>query len=46
LRKQRNTSKQIAAEVGVSVATVSRVLKRLGPHRLSALEPAEAIRPL
>jgi transposase len=44
LRRQRHTGKQIAAEVGVSVATVSRVLKRLGLNRLSALEPAEAIR--
>ena len=35
---------EIAAEVGVSVATVSRVLKRLGLNRLSALEPAEPIR--
>ena len=49
LRRQRHTGKQIAAEVGVSVATVSRVLKRLGLKRLglsrlSALEPAEPIR--
>ena len=44
LRRQRHTGKQIAAEVGVSVATVSRVLKRLGLNRLSALEPAEPIR--
>jgi hypothetical protein len=36
--------RQIAAEVGVSAATVSRVLKRLGLNRLSALEPAEPIR--
>ena len=39
LRRQRHTGKQIAAEVGVSVATVSRVLKRLGLNRLSAPEP-------
>jgi hypothetical protein len=32
------------AEVGVSVATVSRILKRLGLNRLSALEPAEPVR--
>ena len=44
LRRQRHTGKQIAAEVGVSAATVSRVLKRLGLNRLSALEPAEPIR--
>jgi DNA-binding MurR/RpiR family transcriptional regulator len=33
------TGKAIAAETGVSTATVSRVLKRLGLSRLSALEP-------
>ena len=30
LRRQRHTGEQIAGEVGVSAATVSRVLKRLG----------------
>jgi transposase len=44
LRRQRHTGEQIAAEVGVSAATVSRILKRLGLNRLSALEPAEPIR--
>ena len=44
LRRQRWTGKQIAAEVGVSPATVSRVLRRLGLNRLSALEPAEPVR--
>jgi len=39
LRRQRWTGKQIAAEVGVSPATISRVLRRLGLNRLSALEP-------
>lgn len=39
LRRQRLTGKAIAAEVGVSPATVSRVLKRLGLNKLSALEP-------
>jgi transposase InsO family protein len=43
-RRQRHTGEQIAAEVGVSAATVSRILKRLGLNRLSALEPAEPIR--
>jgi len=43
LRRQRYTGKQIAAEVGVSPATVCRVLKRRGLNRLSALEPAEPI---
>lgn len=41
LRRQRLTGKAIATETGVSPATVSRVLKRLGLNRLSALEPAE-----
>jgi transposase InsO family protein len=39
LRRQRLTGKAIAAEVGVSPATVSRILRRLGLNRLSALEP-------
>jgi transposase InsO family protein len=39
LRRQRLTGKAIAAEAGVSPATVSRVLKRLGLNKLSALEP-------
>jgi transposase len=41
LRRQRLTGQAIAAEVGISAATVSRVLKRLGLNKLSALEPAE-----
>ena len=44
LRRQRYTGRQIAAEVGISAATVSRVLRRLGLNRLAALEPAEPIR--
>jgi transposase len=44
LRRQRWTGKQIAAETGVLPATVSRVLRRLGLNKLSALEPAEPIR--
>jgi transposase InsO family protein len=44
LRRQRWTGKQIAAETGVSPATVSRVLRRLGLNKFSALEPAEPIR--
>src|SRR3981189_859885 len=43
-RRQRHTGKQIAAEVGVSPATVSRVLRRLGLNRMRALEPAEPVR--
>jgi hypothetical protein len=38
------TGKQVATEVGVSPATVSRVLRRLGLNRLRDLEPAEPVR--
>lgn len=44
LRRQRLTGKHIARETGVSPATVSRVLKRVGLSRLKDLEPAEAVR--
>lgn len=44
LRRQRWTGDQIAKEVGVSPATVSRVLQKLGLNRLKALEPAEPVR--
>src|SRR5438477_7615448 len=44
LRRQRHTGKQIAAEVGVSAATVSRILRRLGLNRMRDLEPAEPVR--
>ena len=44
LRRQRCTGAQIAAQLDVSTATVSRVLRRLGLNRLSALEPAEPVR--
>jgi len=44
LRRQRWTGAQIAAEVGVSPATVSRVLKRLGLNKLKNLEPPEPVR--
>jgi transposase InsO family protein len=44
LRRQRWTGKQIAVEVGVSPATVSRILRRLGLNRIAALEPAEPVR--
>jgi transposase InsO family protein len=43
LRRQRWTGKQIAQQVGVSPATVSRVLARLGLNRLNALEPAAPV---
>jgi transposase InsO family protein len=44
LRRQRYTGKQIAAELAISSATVSRILRRRGLNRLSALEPAEPAR--
>jgi transposase len=44
LRRQRHTGKQIATEVGISPATVSRILRRLGLNRLRDLEPAEPVR--
>src|SRR6202522_3683410 len=44
LRRQGHPGDQIPGGVGVSAATVSRILKRLGLNRLSALEPAEPIR--
>jgi transposase InsO family protein len=44
MRRQRYTGQQIAAELGISPATVSRILHRLGLNRLSALEPAEPVR--
>jgi transposase InsO family protein len=44
LRRQRYTGAQIAAQVGVSPATVSRILQRRGLNKLSALEPAEPVR--
>lgn len=44
LRRRSWTGKQIAAEVGVSPAAVSRVLRRLGLSRLTALQPAEPMR--
>jgi transposase InsO family protein len=44
LRRQRWTGKQIAAELGISPASVSRILRRLGLNRIAALEPFEPIR--
>jgi transposase InsO family protein len=44
LRRQRWTGAQIARETGVSKATVSRILRRLGLNRLRALEPVEPVR--
>src|SRR6266568_8762151 len=39
LRRLRMTSTRIAAELAMAVSTVGAVLKRLGLHRLSRLEP-------
>jgi transcriptional regulator with XRE-family HTH domain len=44
LRRQRFTGQQIARDLGVSPATVSRVLCRLGLNRIATLEPAEPVR--
>lgn len=41
LRRQRRTQATIAAETGLSPATVSRILRRRGLSRLSAIEPAQ-----
>jgi len=43
LRRRRRTGRQIAAELRISPATVSRILKRLGLNRIGALEPAAPI---
>ena len=43
LRRQRHTGQQIADELHISAATVSRILRRLGLNRLAALEPAEPV---
>jgi transposase InsO family protein len=44
LRRRRWTGQQIAAQTGVSPATVCRVLRRLGLSRIRDLEPAEPVR--
>ena len=41
LRRQRWTISRIGAFVGISRATVARVLRRLGLNRLRAMEPAQ-----
>jgi transposase InsO family protein len=43
LRRQRYTGKQIAKEVAVSPATVSRVLRRARLSRMRDLEPVEPV---
>ena len=44
LRRQRLTGQHIAQQVGVSPATVSRVLSRAGLSRLKDIDPAEPVR--
>jgi transposase InsO family protein len=44
LRRERRPASHIAKELGVSPATVSRVLRRLGLNKLRALDPAEPVR--
>ena len=44
LRRRRLTQARIAAALGISKSTVSRVLARAGLSRLEDLQPAEAIR--
>ena len=46
LRRQRYPGQQIAAQLRISPATVSRILRRLGLNRLAALEPAERVQVL
>ncbi len=41
LRRQRRTQEHIAGELGISKATVSRILKRRGLSLLSSIEPQE-----
>ena len=44
LRRQRLTGAHIAKKIGISPATVSRILKRAGLSRLKDFEPAEPVR--
>lgn len=44
LRRQRYTGAQIASQLSISPATVSRVLYRRGLNKLAALEPADPVR--
>ena len=44
MRRQRHTGKQIAVELEVSPATVSRILRRLGLSRIRDLEPVEPVK--
>jgi transposase InsO family protein len=44
LRRQRYGGEQIAKQLAIAPATVSRILRRLGLNRLNALEPTEPVR--
>ena len=44
LRRQRYTGAQIALQLAISPATVSRILRRRGLNKLSAIEPIEPVR--
>ncbi len=44
LRRQRYTGEQIARQLAIAPATVSRILRRLGLNQLNALEPSEPVR--
>jgi len=44
LRRQRLTGASIAKQTGLSPATVSRILRRLGLNRLRDIEPCEPVR--
>jgi|SRR5579859_4019581 len=44
LRRRRYTGMQIARQLGISSASVSRILRRRGLNKLSALEPVEPSR--
>jgi hypothetical protein len=44
LRRQRLTGKQIAADLGLAPATVSRILRSRGLNRMRDLAPAEPVR--
>src|SRR3954469_14379955 len=44
LRRQRYPGKQIATQLAISPATVSRILRRLGLNKLAALEPVQPVR--
>jgi transposase InsO family protein len=44
LRRERRPGSHIAKALGISPATVSRVLRRLGLNKLKALEPAAPVR--